>query len=131
MPTSKTRSHKAGGAAVGGVRRGQGRRAFDGVEDVRLCQVTLDDETVQFLGWVGKGNLSYGVRAAARDIYHRVSTPAPVARRVYGGQRRRQVSLDDWTIEFLGWFGSGSLSFGIRQAAALLQNALGKESNLP
>lgn len=99
---------------------GKGRRALDGAENVRLCQVTLDDETARFLVRLGKGNLSYGVRTAARNIHPIVSAPATITRRVYGGQKRRQVSLDDWTIEFLGWFGSGSLSFGIRQAAALL-----------
>jgi hypothetical protein len=93
----------------------------DGVADVRLCQVTLGDDVVRYLRELGGGNLSYGIRRAARDVYPAVKIPVKPDKRVYGGQKRRQVSLDDRTVEFLGWLGGGSLSFGIRQAVEVLK----------
>lgn len=49
----------------GGSGRGQGRRKEKGVGTLARKNVSLDDETIRYLTWLGKGNLSAGIRKAA------------------------------------------------------------------
>lgn len=52
----------------GGPGRGQGRRANDGAIYLRRRSVSLDDETVASLRKLGGGDLSLGIRRAAKLI---------------------------------------------------------------
>ena len=45
-----------------------GRVAVDGAQDLRAKSVMLDRQTIRTLQVLGNGNLSAGIRAAARQI---------------------------------------------------------------
>lgn len=52
----------------GGPGRGQGRRSLDGAPGLRRVNVMLDSVTVDVLRRIGGGELSLGIRRAARLI---------------------------------------------------------------
>lgn len=55
----------------GGARKNAGRRTELIGDPVRRVQVTVDAKTLEFLQILGDGNLSKGVRNAARVAYDR------------------------------------------------------------
>lgn len=55
----------------GGFRRNSGRRTELIGEPMRRVQVMLDARTVELLAVLGDGNMSKGVREAARVAYDR------------------------------------------------------------
>lgn len=48
----------------GGIRKGQGRKAPDGVVDTVRVNVSLDPATIEKARDIGDGNLSAGIRIA-------------------------------------------------------------------
>lgn len=55
----------------GGARKNAGRRTELVGDPMRRIQVTVDEKTLEFLQILGEGNLSKGVRNAARVAYDR------------------------------------------------------------
>jgi hypothetical protein len=52
----------------GGPGRGQGRKPADGAKDLKRRNVTIDDESAEKLRAYGDGDLSLGIRRAARKL---------------------------------------------------------------
>lgn len=55
----------------GGPRPRSGRKTELGGQPTRRVQLTLDERTLEFLAVLGDGNVSKGVRVAARVAYDR------------------------------------------------------------
>jgi len=49
-----------------------------GIDGVRRVTLTLDDMTVKMLTGIGRGNVSAGVRLAAREVFWRLQAAALV-----------------------------------------------------
>lgn len=58
-------------AGHGGKRARAGRRTEVPEKDLRKVSVMIDEQAIEFLRVVGEGNLSRGVRLAARVAYDR------------------------------------------------------------
>jgi hypothetical protein len=52
----------------GGPGRGQGRKSADGAKGLKRRNVTIDDESAEKLRAYGDGDLSLGIRRAARKL---------------------------------------------------------------
>lgn len=55
----------------GGPRPHSGKKTELGGQPTRRVQVTLDERTLEFLNVLGEGNVSKGIRLAARVAYDR------------------------------------------------------------
>jgi len=67
LPQGKIRT-ALGLSKHGGAGRGQGRRADDGATELQRKQVKLDQQTIDAMTDIGDGNLSLGIREAARRL---------------------------------------------------------------